>query len=733
MLLLSIALIPAVADAKRKVRRPPCPGGAFAVIGEPLIPGGAPAFEDVLQIGGGRVSILSGCSDVPVKPKATRRGTRVRGRWRSCLGLAGKVRLKAMIEPLTCGVITGTLRAKRFKRPFQAVLTQGGPPFTLPTLPPPEVAICGNGVVGGFELCDDGNTADCDGCSGDCGRIDGQCGDGVQECGEACDVVGCPAGQRCDGCRCIAQDDDPTLACSEASTCSNKHFCGSGDCRCIRSAEGEVRCGKIPSCDVPRCATSADCTALGEGYFCDTPNSGCCSDGEKPRCIAPCEAVLDPDNVLPALSLRVQRLFVEAAKMRQGRPADVDGDGVAELVTSDLGGGAFVASTDADGDGRPEYLQQRDAAGNESLIVDGDSDGAAEQQMAFGVGPPPVRVTTSDTNLDGVMDRRETSTYDPQAGTVRVVLEADPQGDGTFEPVSDTTEPIARDAGTETCDGTQGFPVAPSLGSGLRFGGPTGPDLSVPYNDDGSGGRCTKARAQRIVKAVECALDKGWKCLERTNDALSKRLFTTLSHETLYFGCGNPCAGKDATTTPGLRVPGFRDGRLNFNPSRLDGMTDQELCGVTLHEMLHWAGEGLGDTAEHNKGHDRTYSCGRYCGGCIARGPNPADDGKPAGPNADCARCAGTEAEKGRCGLKKQELDVFCPTYNLCHAGLAGNIQCQECRGLKQLFCDDTETSIAPEFRCCKTCPSGYFSNDKPCFGDGTTLASCGQKPPDCP
>jgi cysteine-rich repeat protein len=637
--------------------------------------------------------------------------------------------MKAFIDPITCSTVVGMLRAKRYKRPFQALLQQLVVPPTLPPSAPPAEAVCGDGVRTDFEVCDDGNTSDCDGCAGDCSRRDAQCGDGIIECGEQCDGHGCGAGERCEDCRCVP--DSTAAACAEASTCENKQYCGSLNCRCIRSAEGAIGCGSVPSCDVPKCGTSADCAPLGDGYFCDTPHSGCCADGELARCISPCGAVPDPDNVLPAQSADIQRLLVEVAKAKRGASADLDGDGTPDVLVTTLPDGSTVTTSPPDAAGHAGFASRIDPAGEETTLIDLDLDGIAEQEVRFAPGPPPVRVTETDTNHDGIKDRRETATYDVNAGTVRLLREDDPEGDGTFAVVSDTTEPIGRDAGAAKCDGTQGFPVAPSFGSRLRFG--AAGDISVPYNDDGSGGRCTKPRAQRIMKAVSCALDKGFKCLERSNDALSKQLFSTMVHETLHFGCGNPCAGTDATTIPWLRVPGFRDGKINFNSSQLDGMTDQELCGVTLHEMLHWAGEGLQGAADHDQGTDRTYSCGRYCGGCIKRGPDPAAVGKPSGPNADCARCAGTEAEKARCGLKKKEQDILCPEYNLCHAGLAGNIQCEECRGTKQLFCDDTETSILPEFRCCKKCPSGYFSNDKPCFGDGTTLASCGSKPPDCP
>jgi hypothetical protein len=82
--------------------------------------------------------------------------------------------------------------------------------------------------------------------------------------------------------------------CSVASRCPKKEYCSADQgCICVQSAEGDIRCGKIPtSCNVKLCQTSADCADLGEGYFCDTPNSGCCTNppAEKPRCIAPCDA-----------------------------------------------------------------------------------------------------------------------------------------------------------------------------------------------------------------------------------------------------------------------------------------------------------------------------------------------------------------------------------------------------------------------------------------------------------
>lgn len=80
--------------------------------------------------------------------------------------------------------------------------------------------------------------------------------------------------------------------CAVSSTCDNKQYCAErSGCLCVQSAEGDMRCGVPPSCGVQKCTTSADCANLGEGYFCDTPDSGCCDQGKEEkfqRCLAPC-------------------------------------------------------------------------------------------------------------------------------------------------------------------------------------------------------------------------------------------------------------------------------------------------------------------------------------------------------------------------------------------------------------------------------------------------------------
>ena len=115
----------------------------------------------------------------------------------------------------------------------------------------------------------------------------------------------------------LRPDETFTEACSEASSCSLRHTCSdAGDCRWIRSAEGDIRCGKAPSCYVPKCTNSADCAPLGDCSFRDTLNSGCCSDGELTRRPSAGRRAR-PDNVPLTVSAETQHLMLEADKARR--------------------------------------------------------------------------------------------------------------------------------------------------------------------------------------------------------------------------------------------------------------------------------------------------------------------------------------------------------------------------------------------------------------------------------
>jgi hypothetical protein len=51
-----------------------------------------------------------------------------------------------------------------------------------------------------------------------------------------------------------------TGICPIPSTCEEKQYCSDNrDCICVRTPEGGIRCGQIPSCSAQKCKTSADC------------------------------------------------------------------------------------------------------------------------------------------------------------------------------------------------------------------------------------------------------------------------------------------------------------------------------------------------------------------------------------------------------------------------------------------------------------------------------------------
>src|SRR5262245_26244868 len=101
-----------------KPRIPPCPGGIFWVDGEPLPPH-VVLVPAAVEVDSGFVSVFSGCDPTTVKLKGTRRGTKLKAKWRSCPGISGRVKLKARIDP-SCTSMTGRVRARKLKRKFSA-------------------------------------------------------------------------------------------------------------------------------------------------------------------------------------------------------------------------------------------------------------------------------------------------------------------------------------------------------------------------------------------------------------------------------------------------------------------------------------------------------------------------------------------------------------------------------------------------------------------------------------
>lgn len=137
--------------------------------------------------------------------------------------------------------------------------------------------VCGDGIRGPTEVCDDGNTADGDGCSADCQVIeDGYlcfepgefcvkivCGNGKLEPGEACDDGNTEGG---DGCSADCKLIEPGWDCPIIGRACVAAECGDG----IVAGNEECDDGNANNGD----GCSSACL-LEEGFHCETPGEAC--------------------------------------------------------------------------------------------------------------------------------------------------------------------------------------------------------------------------------------------------------------------------------------------------------------------------------------------------------------------------------------------------------------------------------------------------------------------------
>ena len=138
-----LALAGASPAVAKKPKRSPCPGGRFLVEGAALVAGDSAAPHEPVVLANAAVSIGDVCPSVTGKLMASKRGTTVKATWRGCVGLAGRVHLKATLDA-TCSVLTGTLAARR------------GTPKLRPFIA--RRSVCGDGILdpGAGEQCDSG-------------------------------------------------------------------------------------------------------------------------------------------------------------------------------------------------------------------------------------------------------------------------------------------------------------------------------------------------------------------------------------------------------------------------------------------------------------------------------------------------------------------------------------------------------------------------------------------------
>ncbi|HEV7733998.1 MAG TPA: hypothetical protein VGR62_17640 [Candidatus Binatia bacterium] len=108
---LDLVLLTATSDARK---RPPCPDAAYIAQDAPIVPGDESLQHNGLVLVGKTIGVGGACAPTRVKLKTSKKGTRLRVRFKSCAGVTGPVALKATIDA-ACTTLTGTLTGRKAK------------------------------------------------------------------------------------------------------------------------------------------------------------------------------------------------------------------------------------------------------------------------------------------------------------------------------------------------------------------------------------------------------------------------------------------------------------------------------------------------------------------------------------------------------------------------------------------------------------------------------------------
>jgi len=468
----------------------------------------------------------------------------------------------------------------------------------------------------------------------------------------------------------------PQDQCPTPSTCGDRQYCNEAQtCLCVKSAEGYNRCGAIPTtCHVQLCQTSADCAGLGEGFFCDTPNSGCCTDppADLPRCIAPCGDVdNNPGTVCDGDPLSTGSIQAAAAAIAGGatevdlspggcyhyRRTVVNGFVAAEVITAD---GKRVAgwdhtptqsngTRDSDLDGFSEWLAliTRDAAGQTQKVTVTEYD-------------PTTRTPA----------RRRTQTI-TGANEMHVLVEAAPDG-GALEKVAEYDAPRLQEVGLDPL-AAAARAVTPAVAQGTP--GPCGvvPDASCP---PGLADAARQALEQAAAEGSDCLAAHGL-AAEAASLGVNYFMVDIVCASSLPAESGPAAVCGPDVSNPNERFPIY----INPNSFPSDPAARRS---VLFHEMLHTVFTEDHDPAlnaappDIRRENDRVRACNSMC-----MNPNAT--------KCDCATC-----------LQKSKCEPPCDSFQGCATkNEAGICLCP------------SRMNYYPSFtQCTVDCPSGLA-----CFG----------------
>ncbi len=434
--------------------------------------------------------------------------------------------------------------------------------------------------------------------------------------------------------------------------------------------------------------------------------------------------VINPDTIAPIdvkqweglVDAGTLRYLTELGKAQRGESADLDGDGIREILSLRSADGTQTWIQETNG-GAPDFKIEKFADGRiRYWYWYGSSGQPAILDESF--GSENRRVTLFDSNHDSKFERRvdELRVGDNVEATEYLDAGSTDGGPQGFIVARNWVRPASSDQGTGTCNGNSNFPSQRIFGEGSSPGFSDTPAVS-----------CSPAQRTKLAAGLECAR-KRLECVGRSNPTIKKEVEAHLITDILRYGCNNPCAGALAST---LGAWGINAAITNFNGPRLDSWTPEQTCTTVLHELMHAAKVSQGPS--HEDGIDPIYACARYCAGCIQFGGAFSAGSFPSA-NMDCVRCSEDPMEKKRCGVKNELITSSkCAGLPLCHGGIGVNSLCETCQNLESKDCEGTALGV-PFFNCCQTCPANAIRlNDKPCPGPIMPSDTCSTKPPECP
>jgi hypothetical protein len=474
--------------------------------------------------------------------------------------------------------------------------------------------------------------------------------------------------------------------CEVASRYGKPQYCEDAlGCRCIESAEGEIRCGLPPS-DCTKsvlCSSSEDCAELGPGFFCDVPNSGGCTDPPRhlSRCIGPCELTCPEEKQCGSKCCTDQQTcvgetcvgsynctleYVTLKSMQESLAALAAGETSADISSL----GCIKAHQQLQDDvvtyksytvGNRTVMRWRRVNNQWIGESDADQDDFFEWRSVTTYGESAEDFETIETNYSPETQQPIFRTTSKPDGTdIHVIVEETNQA-GNFVVVSSYTTPNMQ-AVTH---------------SGVLAA--ANPEASAPSQTcDANPCDIQKVR-QRLELGVERASncfsqfgDRGVEFYLRTYDVLSRNM--TIKCEPIP---GPPQAAIGNWADPNATLV------LIVDPEKYCQLNDEQQEWILYHEVLHAALQKGHDPQEealpeeHRKQIDRVYGCMAMC-----------YNNQAAPTKCMCARC-----------FNVLTCDPICAAFN---SDCGATCNCGAAKDKYAATCAD----------CLEICPSGLG-----CFG----------------